>query len=205
VLAGTITVQGGKLTSTGAVLTSLKEQTQLLPSCGSVFVPKASGVCSLATAGDWGGLVLDASKANTLTESVVDTQRPGSRWAPHRDPPGTEPDLGNSRISNSAADGVSTRSPVSITGGAFTRNGAHGIKVDLTDVASSAFQPLWISGSAISGSGQDGILAIGLAGQTVTIDQTSVDLAGAFGINLRDPAKTRPLPRHLPSQAGTLR
>src|ERR1700738_2519454 len=43
VLGGTITLQNGTLVSTGAVLTSLKAQRQLLPSCGSVFVPKASG------------------------------------------------------------------------------------------------------------------------------------------------------------------
>src|SRR5207245_5513657 len=45
VLAGTITVQNGTLTATNAVVNSLKEQTTLLQSCGSVFVPKDSGVC----------------------------------------------------------------------------------------------------------------------------------------------------------------
>src|SRR5205807_9095871 len=90
---------------------------------------------------------------------------------------------------NTAADGVNTRSPVSITGGAFTTNGTHGIKIDLTAVASSVFQPLSISGTTISGSGQEGILAVGLAGQTVQIDQVSIDHAGAFAINLRDAGK----------------
>src|SRR6202035_4853691 len=42
VLAGTITVQTAALTSRGATMTSLKEQTTLLKSCGSVFVPKVS-------------------------------------------------------------------------------------------------------------------------------------------------------------------
>src|SRR3989442_9111489 len=92
----------------------------------------------------------------------------------------------NSSISNTAVDGVSSRSPVSITGGAFTSNGGHGIKIDLTGVTSSAFQPLVISGTTIGGSGQEGILAIGLAGQTVQIDQASIDHAGAFGINVKD-------------------
>src|SRR5207247_8542467 len=71
VLAGTITVQDGTLTSTGAELTSLQALTLPVPSCGSVFVPRASGVCPATTAGDWGGLNLDAGKANQLTNSAL--------------------------------------------------------------------------------------------------------------------------------------
>src|SRR2546427_2397301 len=53
VLAGTITVQNGTLTSTGAELTSLKAMTLPVPSCGSVFVPRASGVCPASAADRW--------------------------------------------------------------------------------------------------------------------------------------------------------
>src|SRR2546426_6297484 len=187
VLAGTITVQNGTLTATGAELTSLKAMTLPVPSCGSVFVPRASGVCPPTTAGDWGGLVLDPSKANQLTNSSVRYAATGISMAT---PTGTRLaqnlTMTNSSVSNTAADGVNTRSPVSITGGAFTNNGAHGITIDLTGVASSGFQPLVISGTTIASSGQEGILAVGLAGQTGQIDQASIDHAGAFGINLKD-------------------
>src|SRR6266480_5212842 len=156
------------LTSTGAELTSLKAMTLPVPSCGSVFVPRASGVCPATTPGDWGGLVLDAGKANQLTSSAVRYAATGIAMGT---PTGTRLaqnlTLTNTSITNTAADGVSTRSPVSISGGAFTNSGAHGIKIDLNGVTSSPFQPLVLSGTTIGGSGQEAILAIGLAGQTV--------------------------------------
>jgi hypothetical protein len=185
VLGGTITVQKGALTSTGALLTSLKENRQL--SCGSVFVPNASGVCPATTPGDWGGLLLDPGRANTVTDSFVRYAVTGISMGT---PTGTAQNLTltNTSISNSAADGLSTRSPVSISGGAFTNNGAHGIKLDLSGVVPSTVQSL-LSGITIAGSGQDGILAVGLAGEKLTIDQTSVDRAGAFGINLKEAGK----------------
>ena len=186
VLGGTITVQTGTLSSTGAVMTSLKEQTQSLPTCGSIFVPKASGVCPPTTAGDWGGLVLDAGQANQLTDSVVRYAATGISMST---PTGLAENLTLTRtsISNTASDGLSTRSPVSITGGAFSNNGGRGIKIDLTGVGPSPSQPLTITGQAtVSGSGQDGIFAIGLSGQTVQVQDVSVDRAGAFGINLQD-------------------
>src|SRR6202022_1686576 len=175
VLAGTITVQNGTLTSTGAVLTSLKELTLPVPSCGSVFVPRASGVCPATTAGDWGGLALDPGKANQLTNSVVRYAATGISMST---PTGTRTaqnlTLTNSSITNSAADGVSTRSPISITGGAFTNNGGRGVKIDLAGVAPSALQPLTISGHAtVGGSGQDGILAVGLAGHTLKVQDVT--------------------------------
>src|SRR3989475_2831261 len=186
-LAGTITVQNGTLTSTGAELTSLNAMTLPVPSCGSVFVPRASGVCPATTAGDWGGLVLDPSKANQLTNSSVGYAATGiTMGTPSGARLAQNLTMTNSNITNTAADGVNTPSPVSITGGAFTNNGAHGIKIDLTGVASSGFQPLVISGTTIASSGQEGILAVGLAGQTVQIDQASIDHAGAFGINVKD-------------------
>jgi hypothetical protein len=160
VLGGTITLQNGTLVSTGAALTSLKEQTLLLPSCGSVFVPKASGVCPATTAGDWGGLVLDPGRANQLTDSEIRYAATGiSVGTPTA--PRTFQNLTMTRtnIRNTSSDGLSTHSPVSISGGAFTNNGGRGIKVDLTGVTPSAFQPL-------------------------TVQDANVDRAGAFGINL---------------------
>src|SRR5207245_7223349 len=71
ILAGTITVQNGTLTSTGAELTSLKAMTLPAPRCASAFLPLASGVCPATTPGDWGGLNLDAGKANQLTNSAL--------------------------------------------------------------------------------------------------------------------------------------
>jgi len=186
VLAGTITVQNGTLTSTGAVLTSLKEQAPLLPSCGSVFVPKASGVCAPTTGGDWGGLVLDPGRANQLTDSVVRYAATGiSVGMPTGPRTAQNLTLTNSSVTNSAADGVSTGSPISVSGGAFTSNGGRGIKIDLNGVVPSPFQPVTISGHAtIGGSGQDGIWARGLTGQTVQVQDVSIDRSGAYGINL---------------------
>ena len=186
VLAGTVTVQG-TLTSTGAVLTSLKEMTVPAPSCGSVFVQRASGVCPATTAGDWGGLVLNPGSTNRMTNSGIRYAATGiSMGMPTGTRLAQNLTLTNTSISNAAADGVSTRSPVSITGGAFTNNASHGINIDLRNVTASASQPVSISGATIASSGQDGILAVGLTGQTVQIDQASIDHAGAFGINLKD-------------------
>ncbi|TMF97897.1 MAG: hypothetical protein E6I10_06140, partial [Chloroflexi bacterium] len=190
VLAGTITVQNGTLTSTGAELTSLKAMTLPVPSCGSVFVPRASGVCPATTPGDWGGLNLDAGKANQLTNSALRYAGTGiSMGTPTGARLAQNLTLTNTSITNTAADGISSHSPVSISGGAFSNNGTHGIKIDLTDVTSSPFQPLLLSGTTIGGSGQEAILGVGLAGQTVQIDQASIDHTGAFGINLKDAGK----------------
>lgn len=188
VLAGTITVQTGKLTSSGAVLTSLKEQTANLLSCGSVFVPRISGVCSLQGPGDWGGLVLDPGMANQLTDSEIRYAVTGiSVGVPTGQRMAQNLTMTRTNIRNTSSDGLSTQSPVSITGGAFTNNGGHGIKIDLTNTTPSAFQPVTITGHAsVAGSGQDGILAIKLGGHTVQVQDVSVDRSGTYGINLRD-------------------
>ena len=186
VLGGTITLQNGTLVSTGAVLTSLKEQTQLLPSCGSVFAPKASGACPATTAGDWGGLVLDPGRANQLTDSEIRYAVTGiSVGVPAGSRTFQNLTMTRTNIRNSSSDGLSTHSPVSINGGEFTSDGGRGIKVDLTGVTPSAFQPLTISGHAmVAASGLDGILAIALGGHTVQLQDASIDRSGAFGINL---------------------
>src|SRR6266851_1277802 len=207
VLAGTITVQTGKLTSTGAVLTSLREQTASLPSCGSVFVPRISGVCSPQGPGDWGGLVFDAGMANQLTDSEIRYAVTGiSVGVPTGARTLQNLTMTRTNIRSTSSDGLSTQSPVAISGGAFTNNGGRGIKIDLTNTTPSANQPVSITGhAAVAGSGQEGLLAIGLAGQKVQIDQTSVDHAGAFGINLVDPGKDAgPFPGIFTSSPGQL-
>jgi parallel beta-helix repeat protein len=188
VLGGAITMHNGTFTATGATLSSLKEQAPHLPSCGSVFVPKVSGVCPVTAPGDWTGLILDPGQANTLTDSEI-------RYAVTGISVGTPTGLRlaqnltmtRSNVRNTAADGVATQSPLSITDGAFTGNAGRGIKVDLTGVSPAAAQHLVINGhTSIGGSGQDGIQAIKLGGHTVQITGASVDRAGAFGINLRE-------------------
>src|SRR6202022_1395337 len=92
-----------------------------------------------------------------------------------------------SSIKNTTSDGLNTRSPVSISGGAFINNGGRSIKIDLTGVAPSISQPLTITGhTTIAASGQEGILAVGLAGHTVLLQDASIGHTGAFGINLKD-------------------
>jgi parallel beta-helix repeat protein len=187
VLGAAITMHNGTFTATGAVLSSLKEQPPHLPSCGSVFVPKISGVCPVPAPGDWTGLILDPGKANQLTDSEVRYAVTGISVGPPTVPPvALNLTMTRSNVRNTTADGVATQSPISITDGGFTGNGGRGIKVDLTGVSPSSAQQLVITGhTKVSGSGQDGILAIKLGG-LVQISGVTVDHAGAFGINLRD-------------------
>jgi len=188
VLGATITMHNGTFTATGAVLTSLKEQAPHLPSCGSVFVPKVSGACPAAAPGDWTGLVLDPSMPNALTDSEIRYAVTGiSVSTPTGSRSAENLTMTRSNVRNTAADGVATKSPLSVTDGAFTANGGRGIKVDLTGVSPMAGQPLVINGHThLGGSGQDGILAVALSGHSVTITGASVDRAGAFGINLQN-------------------
>jgi len=188
VLGGAITLHNGTLSSSGAVLSSLKEQTPHLPSCGSVFIPKISGVCPVAAPGDWTGLILDPGMPNKLTNSEIRYAAKGiSVGTPTGSRSAQNLTLIGTNVRNTAFDGVATQSPVSITGGAFSGNGGRGIAVDLTGVSPSAAQPLVINGhTSVSGSGQDGILAIVLSGHSVTITGVSVDRAGALGINLQN-------------------
>jgi len=188
VLNGAITMNGGTFSATGAVLSSLKEQAPHLPSCGSVFVPRISGGCPATTPGDWTGLILDPGKKNTLTDSEIRYAATGISLGKPTVPP-VAPNLAMTRsnVRNTAGDGLATKSPVLIADGAFTGNAGRGIKVDLTGVAPSTAQPLAITGhTSISGSGQEGILAIALGDHSATIAGASVDRAGTFGINLRD-------------------
>src|SRR5207302_4057678 len=127
-------------------------------------------------------------RANALTDSSIQYATTGISLSTPTGPRTAQNlTLLRTGVSNSAADGLSTRSPVSITGGAFANNGGRGITVDLTGVTPFGAQPLTITGhTTISGSARDGFQAVGLAGQVVKVQDLSVDHAGAFGINLKD-------------------
>ncbi|HEV2013171.1 MAG TPA: fibronectin type III domain-containing protein, partial [Candidatus Dormibacteraeota bacterium] len=185
VLGGSITVKTGAMKANGAVLTSLKEQATHVPSCGSVFVPKVSGVCPAKTAGDWGGLILDPGQANLLTGSEIRYATTGiSMDKPPATPAPTNLVLVQTNIRNTSADGITTRSPLSVTQGAFTNLLGHGIALGLSAAGSGA--ALTLDRVAIGTTGAEGVLATGLAGQLVSISGVTVDRAGAFGINLKD-------------------
>jgi len=185
VLGGAVTVHNGTFSATGAVLSSLKEQAPHLPSCGSVFVPKISGVCPVPAPGDWTGLILDPGKPNLLTGSEIRYATTGINIdVPPVKPAPTNLVLFQTNIRNTASDGILSLSPLSVTQGAFTNDRGHAIAVDLTNAGSGA--ALTLDRVAITGSGAEGVRAIGLAGRPVSITRVGVDRAGAFGINLRD-------------------
>jgi len=189
VLGGTITVKSGTLTATGAIFTSLKQQTTSLPSCGSVFLLKVSGACPPPAPGDWGGLVLDPGRFNAFTSSDIGYAATGiAVGMPVGFRLAENLSLTQTNVHDSLSDGIRSQSPLAVVGGTFSHNGGTGITVDLTGVASFLFQPLTISGhAAVSWSGQGGIRASGLAGQTVQLQDASVDHAGGFGISLGGP------------------
>ncbi len=178
---GPITVTGGGLASTASVLTSLRDSTVNIPTCGSVFDPKVSGLCVRPAPGDWGGLTLDSGYGNNL--SVASELRYATTGIT-MDKPGiaTPLTLSASNIRNTSGDGIATKSPLSISGGSFTNIGGRAFNIDLSQAPSGP--NLTITGAAIFGTSQEGILAAGLAGQQVDIETTRVSHAGATGINL---------------------
>ena len=183
ILAGTITVSGGGLHANAAVVTSLKEQAPGVQSCGSVFVPRVSGICPAKGAGDWGGFVLDPGQVNTLTATEVRYARTGITMnKPPVTPAPTNLLLAQTSISNAAANGITTQSPLSVTQGAFTNLGGQGIAVDLSNAGAGA--SLTVDGAVIASTGQDGLRATGLGAQVVTVTNNRIDRAGAFGISL---------------------
>ena len=185
VLGGTITVSGGGLSANAALVTSLKQQTPGMPSCGSVFVPRLSGICPAPRAGDWGGFVLDPGQVNTLTASELRYPRTGITMnKPPATPALTNLLLAQTSISNTVADGITTQSPLSVTQGAFTNLGGRGLAIDLSAAGSGA--ELTIDRAVIYATGQEGIAATGLKDQTVSVSGVRVDQARAFGISLKD-------------------
>src|SRR3989442_1645763 len=90
--------------------------------------------------------------------------------------------LAQTSISNAAANGITTQSPLSVTQGAFTNLGGQGIAVDLTDAGAGA--TLTVDGAVIATTGQDGLRATGLGAQVVSVTNTRIDQTGPFGISL---------------------
>ena len=183
VLGGTITVKSGTVTANGATFTSLKQQRASLPSCGSVFVQKVSGACPPPAAGDWGGLVLDPGGANAFTSSEIGYAATGiSLSSPSLTLLAQNLTLTQTSIHHTTADGVRSQSPLAISGGRFTSNGGHGVNIALV---SASLEPVSITGNvALTGSGLDGILATGLDGQVVQIQDATIDHSGGYGIDL---------------------
>jgi len=189
VLGGTITVSTGALTSNGAVLTSLKEQALHLPSCGSFFVPRVSGVCPTPGRSDWGGLKLDSGYPNSLNGSEIRYASTGIAMGTTSGAWSTvNLSLMQTNIRNVAGDGLDTQSPLAVTDGSFTDIGGRGLNIDLSKVQQNLVTgALTIGGlqPTIASTGQEGIFATGLGGQLVEVANVTVDHAGAFGINLQ--------------------
>ena len=177
---GAITLAGGPLTATGAVVTSLKDSTVNIPTCGSVFDPKVSNACVRPAPGDWGGLTLDSGYGNSIAGSSeiryattgITMGTPGIA-APLK--------LTDSNIRNTSGDAITTQSSLTISGGSFTNLGGRAISADLSATAAPS---LSITGASISGTAREGILGLGLKGRSVDIETTSVDHPGAVGIKL---------------------
>ncbi|HEY9287957.1 MAG TPA: right-handed parallel beta-helix repeat-containing protein, partial [Candidatus Dormibacteraeota bacterium] len=184
---GKITVKGGPVTGVNATFTSFKEHSRL-PTCGTVFVPKASGACQAPAAGDWGGLVPAANQSNSLIGGEIRYATTGISMGN----PGTALGadnlrLTNTNIRNTVSDGVHSLSAVSISGGSFTNNGGSAINVDLTAGGVVTGRSLDIENASISRSGSDGIVGLSLAGQSTTIKSVVVDHSGGYGIDLVGP------------------
>jgi len=174
ILAGTITVSGGGLNANAAIVTSLKAQAPGMRSCGSVFVPRLSGICPAPRAGDWGGFVLDPGQVNTLTASELRYPRAGITMnKPPATPALTNLLLAQTSISNTVGNGITTQSPLSVTQGAFSNLGGRGLAIDLSAAGSGA--ELTVDRAVISGTGLEGIAATGLKDQTVSVGGVRVD------------------------------
>lgn len=187
VLGGGITLQGAthKLVATGAVVSSLREQVLHVASCGSVFVPKLSnGTCQPPAAGDWNGFTLTPGEStpgqtNSMTDSEIRYAKTGITVTGNTATVSLR--LSNTNVRNSSGDGVVTASSLAISHGTFANLGGHGIVADLTGDGATAGAT--VDRATTSGTAAEGVLVTGDAGK-VSITNTSVDHAGAFGIRL---------------------
>jgi hypothetical protein len=176
---GSITVTGGALSASGAVVTSLKDSTVNIPTCGSFFDQMVSSVCPRSAPGDWNGFVLDSHFANGLSGSEIRYAATAiTMGKPGIAAPLT---LNGTSLRNLSSDGIATQSSLDVTGGAFTNIAGRAINVDLTGSGTAS---LSVAGASVAGTGREGILALGLGGDTVRVDGTAVDHSGAAGIDL---------------------
>jgi|GEM_PF-2886366 len=182
--SGPITVTGGALSANGAVVTSLKDSTVNIPTCGSVFDQRVSSVCPRSAPGDWSGFALDSHFANVLSGAEIRYAATAiAMGKPGIPAPLT---LNGTNLRNLSSDGIATQSSLDVTGGAFTNIAGRAFNVDLTGSGAAG---LSIVNASVAGTGGEGILAAGLGGDsahfdTVRIDSTSVDHSGAAGIDL---------------------
>ena len=176
---GSITVTGGALSATGSVVTSLKDSTANIPTCGSLFDQRVSSACPRPAPGDWGGFDLDSAYPNALSGGEI--RYAGTAITMGKPGIPAPLTLNATNLRNLSGDGISTQSSLDVTNGAFTNIAGRAFNVDL---AGSGAESLSIAGAAVAGTGSDGILASGLGGDSVRLDGTTVDHAGATGIDL---------------------
>jgi parallel beta-helix repeat protein len=186
-LNGGITVNGGLLNATNSTFTSLRDNVNGVPTCGTVFVPQLpqpSTACLAAAAGDWYGLSLDISGKNNLSDSNVRFATNGISLGPS---PATDMllQMTNTSVGSTTGDGVSAQSAsISVTGGTFSNIGQHGIKTDFSDAVPG--QTLTIDGVNFNTMiGREAIFADSLGKQTVAVTSNRIDSAGASGIYLQ--------------------
>lgn len=195
VVRGEISVTGGKLSASGALITSIKQGANnlpagfgvvKLPTCGSSLDPLTSGKCQAPGPGDWTGLVLDGQQANTLSGSTIRFAGTGIEI----DKPADHVlSLAQTNIQEVAASGIHSESSLVVNGG------------QISNTVQSAGNGIWfdagatISGTQISNTGQEGILGTGLntapnTGAPVVISGTAINGAGTSGIRLASAGPT---------------
>ncbi|HET9847100.1 MAG TPA: right-handed parallel beta-helix repeat-containing protein, partial [Candidatus Dormibacteraeota bacterium] len=186
IVRGKITVSNGALSASNALVSSIKQGAANLPAgfgavnlptCGSVFAPLASGVCPNPAPGDWGGLVLDGQRLNTLTGATIRFAGTGIEV----DKPANQPlSLAQTNVQQVADTAIHSESYLVINSG------------QLSNTARSTGNGIWfdsgasISGTQISNTGQEGIVGTSLdtAASPVVISGTSINGAGTYGIRL---------------------
>ncbi|HYR15679.1 MAG TPA: right-handed parallel beta-helix repeat-containing protein, partial [Mycobacterium sp.] len=205
---------GLSVTSLNAIFTSLKDNPPLAPppvlpvdvsdaaavSCPSVLV----SVCNPGP-GDWGGLVITSNAAGArgsgdITYGLINYANTGISLDSGPNRATSEPNyrliVTNTTIANASKDGInSLDTPFSVGSSSKVVNvGANGIVASFFSPASCAPPPplpapdpcvrLNVTGSTVTGTGKDGIVANGLGSQPTTISNNTVANAGTYGIRL---------------------
>ena len=191
-LSGGITVKGGVLSSTDSTFTSLRDNVNGIPTCGTVFVPllpQPSTACLAAAPGDWNGLTLDIAGLNSLTAAAGTSE---VRFAAVGISVGDPANAGTAQVLSMTGtnvrsvtgDGVNAQSAaISVSGGTFSNIGQHGVKADFSDAVPG--QALTVDGVTFSTVGREAIFADSLSKQTVAVKNNHIGGAGTSGIYLQ--------------------